>query len=264
MHEGCKTHWPCLFNWVSKLLWASEFFRVCLQLRRRKGQQKRRKRKNAHGCSHLQGSSPWLSSVCTTGRRTLHSSSTFAADLPAVEVMMFGMTGAGKSALGNLIAGQNIFDSGSLTPDRCRMMALGPTVINIVVKEGFWPTVWRPIGPKEMLFMTYLHSVWYLLPWFTLSFSSFWSVPWIYSNWARVSFVLPLRWRHCQRPLEPTNGTSWLCLHCDFFCLYTQWLVTRVNAFLPFFCIDDDTAFCVFARFKDVQSGKAAEPLDSI
>lgn len=31
------------------------------------------------------------------------------------EVMMFGMTGAGKSALGNLIAGQNIFDSGSLT-----------------------------------------------------------------------------------------------------------------------------------------------------
>ena len=129
MHEGCKTHWPCLFNWVSKLLWASEFFRICLQLRRRKGQQKRRKRKNAHGCSHLQGSSPWLSSVCTTGRRALHSSSTFAADLPAVEVMMFGMTGAGKSALGNLIAGQNIFDSGSLTPDRCRMMALGPIVI---------------------------------------------------------------------------------------------------------------------------------------
>lgn len=25
---------------------------------------------------------------------------------------MFGMTGAGKSALGNLIAGQDIFDSG--------------------------------------------------------------------------------------------------------------------------------------------------------
>jgi len=32
------------------------------------------------------------------------------------EVMMFGMTGAGKSALGNLIAGQNIFDSGTLIP----------------------------------------------------------------------------------------------------------------------------------------------------
>ena len=30
---------------------------------------------------------------------------------------MFGMTGAGKSVLGNLIAGQNIFDSGPLTPD---------------------------------------------------------------------------------------------------------------------------------------------------
>ena len=30
--------------------------------------------------------------------------------------MMFGMTGAGKSALGNLIAGQNIFDSGALIP----------------------------------------------------------------------------------------------------------------------------------------------------
>jgi len=30
-------------------------------------------------------------------------------------VMMFGMTGAGKSALGNLIAGQNIFDSGDDT-----------------------------------------------------------------------------------------------------------------------------------------------------
>ena len=27
---------------------------------------------------------------------------------------MFGMTGAGKSALGNLIAGQNIFDSSTL------------------------------------------------------------------------------------------------------------------------------------------------------
>ena len=32
----------------------------------------------------------------------------------ASEVMMFGMTGAGKSALGNLIAGQQIFDSGAL------------------------------------------------------------------------------------------------------------------------------------------------------
>ena len=29
------------------------------------------------------------------------------------QVMMFGMTGAGKSALGNLIAGSQIFDSGA-------------------------------------------------------------------------------------------------------------------------------------------------------
>ena len=28
--------------------------------------------------------------------------------------MMFGMTGAGKSALGNLIAGENVFDSSAL------------------------------------------------------------------------------------------------------------------------------------------------------
>lgn len=32
------------------------------------------------------------------------------------EVMMFGMTGAGKSALGNLIAGQQVFDSGASAP----------------------------------------------------------------------------------------------------------------------------------------------------
>ena len=114
---GVRRAGPAWINWVSKLLRVrSEFFGFCLQLRRRKGQQKRRKRKNARGCFHLQGNSP-----CLTQLRLYHTKTRFmqfhSCRLQAVEVMMFGMTGAGKSALGNLIAGQNIFDSGPLTPD---------------------------------------------------------------------------------------------------------------------------------------------------
>ena len=53
------------------------------------------------------GGGHWFRGPCTEHSRTQLSANASA------QVMMFGMTGAGKSALGNLIAGSQIFDSGA-------------------------------------------------------------------------------------------------------------------------------------------------------